>query len=152
MIKPARWRDVAAGGACDPSEGGAMAAAARTMEGTGIQAQLREALADAHSLPAIGRVWRGAEAHQATDRTHRIGQTRPVTVVRLVARGTIEEQILGLHAEKRALVAGILEGTDAVARVTTEELVDLIRQGAAATTVQGEVEMERDQTEVLVPT
>ena len=55
--------------------------------------------------------WNPAVEAQATDRAHRIGQTRPVTVYRLVARGTIEEQILSLHGDKRALVAGVLEGT-----------------------------------------
>jgi SNF2 family DNA or RNA helicase len=77
--------------------------------------------------------WNPAVEDQATDRTHRIGQTKPVTVIRLLMRGTIEEQILGLHADKRALVAGVLEGTDATARVSTEELMELIRQGAAPT-------------------
>ena len=60
--------------------------------------------------------WNPAVEDQATDRAHRIGQTKPVTVYRLVARGTIEEQILALHGNKRALVAGVLEGTDAAAQ------------------------------------
>jgi superfamily II DNA or RNA helicase len=76
--------------------------------------------------------WNPAVEDQATDRAHRIGQTRPVTVVRLVAKGTIEEQILSLHASKRTLVANVLEGSDAAARVSTSELIDLIREGAAA--------------------
>ena len=59
--------------------------------------------------------WNPAVEDQATDRAHRIGQTRPVTVYRLVAKDTIEEQILRLHGAKLALVAGILEGTDQAA-------------------------------------
>jgi superfamily II DNA or RNA helicase len=77
--------------------------------------------------------WNPAVEDQATDRAHRIGQTRPVTVYRLVAKDTIEEQILKLHADKRGLVAGILEGTDAAAKLSTTELVDLIKLGGAQT-------------------
>ena len=77
--------------------------------------------------------WNPAVEDQATDRAHRIGQTRPVTVYRLVAKDTIEEQILKLHADKRGLVAGILEGTDAAAKLSTAELVDLIKLGGQQT-------------------
>ena len=52
-----------------------------------------------------------------------------MTVSRIVATGTIEEKILALHAEKRNLVSGVLEGTDQAAKLSTEELVDLIRGG-----------------------
>jgi SNF2 family DNA or RNA helicase len=75
--------------------------------------------------------WNPAVEDQATDRAHRIGQDKPVTVYRLVTRGTIEEQILSLHADKRALVAGILEGTDAAARLTTKDLLQLLEAGGA---------------------
>jgi SNF2 family DNA or RNA helicase len=71
--------------------------------------------------------WNPALEDQATDRAHRIGQTRPVTVYRLVAKGTIEEQILALHAGKRSLVADVLEGTDQAGKLGTKELVALIR-------------------------
>jgi len=71
--------------------------------------------------------WNPAVEDQATDRAHRIGQERPVTVFRLVAKDTIEEQILALHAEKRELVNSILEGTDTAGSLSTSELVDLIR-------------------------
>jgi superfamily II DNA or RNA helicase len=73
--------------------------------------------------------WNPAVEDQATARAHRMGQTRPVTAVRLVARGTIEEAVLGLHASKRALAAGILEGTEVAASLGTEELVKLIERG-----------------------
>jgi superfamily II DNA or RNA helicase len=73
--------------------------------------------------------WNPAVEDQATDRAHRIGQEHPVTVYRLVSRGTVEEAILDLHASKRALVDGLLEGTGAAARLATEELVDLLRYG-----------------------
>ena len=75
--------------------------------------------------------WNPAVEDQATDRAHRIGQDRPVTVYRLVAQGTIEEQILQLHADKRELVAGVLDGTDRAAKMKTEDLIQLIKEGAA---------------------
>ena len=70
--------------------------------------------------------WNPAVEDQATDRAHRIGQDKPVTVYRLIARDTVEEKILALHGTKRALVAGVLAGTDAAAKLTTRDLVDLI--------------------------
>ncbi len=70
--------------------------------------------------------WNPAVEDQATDRAHRIGQDKPVTVYRLIARNTVEEKILALHGTKRALVAGVLAGTDAAAKLTTRDLVDLI--------------------------
>lgn len=73
--------------------------------------------------------WNPAVEDQATDRAHRIGQTKPVTVYRLVAQETIEEQILELHASKRDLVAGILDGTDRAGKLSTDELIGLIQSG-----------------------
>lgn len=72
--------------------------------------------------------WNPAVMDQATDRTHRIGQTRAVTVYRIVSTGTIEEKILTLHASKRALVEGVLAGTDQAARLSTEDLIALLRE------------------------
>ena len=75
--------------------------------------------------------WNPAVEDQATDRAHRIGQTRAVTVVRLVARGTVEEQVLTMHADKRAL-AGVLfdEEHGAPTKLTTEDLAALLRERA----------------------
>jgi SNF2 family DNA or RNA helicase len=56
--------------------------------------------------------WNPAVEDQATDRAHRIGQDKPVTVVRLIARGTIEEKILSLKDKKRALTKVVI-GDDA---------------------------------------
>ena len=71
--------------------------------------------------------WNPAVEDQATDRAHRIGQLRPVTVYRLVAKDTIEEQILSMHEDKRELLAGVLDGADRAAKMSTQDLVDLIR-------------------------
>ncbi len=71
--------------------------------------------------------WNPAVEDQATDRAHRIGQVRPVTVYRLVTRDTIEEQILALHESKRELMTNLLEGSDSAGKMSTEELVNLIR-------------------------
>ena len=74
--------------------------------------------------------WNPAAEDQASDRAHRIGQTRPVTIYRLVTKGTIEEQIVELHHHKRDLADRLLEGADAPARLNAEELLDLLRQPA----------------------
>ncbi len=54
--------------------------------------------------------WNPAVEDQATDRAHRIGQMRPVTVVRLVASGTIEDKIGRLKDKKRQIAASVIEG------------------------------------------
>ncbi len=71
--------------------------------------------------------WNPAVEDQASDRAHRIGQTRPVTVYRLVAAGTIEEKIVQLHHAKRDLADSLLEGTDAAGALTADDLIDLLR-------------------------
>jgi SNF2 family DNA or RNA helicase len=70
--------------------------------------------------------WNPAVEDQASDRTHRMGQTRPVTIYRLVVKSTIEEKIVDLHAHKRDLADGLLEGTDAGVRLSVGDLVGLI--------------------------
>ena len=59
--------------------------------------------------------WNPAAEAQATDRAHRIGQKRVVTSYKLIASGTVEEKVLALQAEKRALLAGVFEASDAAA-------------------------------------
>ncbi|WP_224248554.1 SNF2-related protein [Hyalangium gracile] len=71
--------------------------------------------------------WNPAVEDQATDRAHRIGQTRPVTVSRLVSQGTIEEAIVALHAEKRELASSLLSEVDGATALTPEQLMALLR-------------------------
>jgi superfamily II DNA or RNA helicase len=72
--------------------------------------------------------WNPAAEDQAMGRAHRIGQLRPVTVYRLVGKGTLEERIIELHHDKRALAEGVLaEGGETAALPSTEELISLLR-------------------------
>jgi len=71
--------------------------------------------------------WNPAVEDQASDRAHRIGQSRPVTVYRLVAANTIEEKIVALHHQKRDLADSLLEGTETSARVSADDLMALLR-------------------------
>jgi superfamily II DNA or RNA helicase len=70
--------------------------------------------------------WNPAIEEQASDRAYRIGQTRPVTIYRLVAKHTIEEKIIALHHSKRDLADRLLEGSDISGKLSTEELLSLI--------------------------
>jgi SNF2 family DNA or RNA helicase len=71
--------------------------------------------------------WNPAAEAQATDRTHRIGQTRPVTVYRLLTRGTVEEKVVRLQAKKRELANAIDEGgTGDAAGWSMEDLESVI--------------------------
>ena len=72
--------------------------------------------------------WNPAVEDQASDRAHRLGQTKPVTIFRLVAMGTIEEQMLSLHAAKRSLISRVLEGTDQAGSLSSDALVSLLRR------------------------
>lgn len=74
--------------------------------------------------------WNPAVEDQASDRAYRLGQERPVTVYRLVARDTVEEAILRLHRSKRALAADILDGADVP--LSEAELLELLRTGGLA--------------------
>jgi SNF2 family DNA or RNA helicase len=72
--------------------------------------------------------WNPAVEDQASDRAHRLGQARPVTIYRLVALGTIEEKMLSLHADKRALVSEVLEGRDEAAKLSTDDLLSMLSE------------------------
>jgi superfamily II DNA or RNA helicase len=72
--------------------------------------------------------WNPAVEAQATDRSHRIGQARTVTSYKLIAAGTVEEKVLGLQEQKRALLADVFEASDAAAaKLSLVELSELLK-------------------------
>jgi superfamily II DNA or RNA helicase len=70
--------------------------------------------------------WNPAVEQQAADRAHRIGQTRPVFVHRLVAKDTVEEKILVLQDKKRQLADVALGEAGAAAQLTRDDLLSLL--------------------------
>ncbi|MCA9488773.1 MAG: DEAD/DEAH box helicase [Myxococcales bacterium] len=71
--------------------------------------------------------WNPAVEAQATDRAHRIGQTRPVEVIRLVAADTVEDRVLALQAHKRRLFERTVDGPALdVSALTTDDLLGLL--------------------------
>jgi SNF2 family DNA or RNA helicase len=72
--------------------------------------------------------WNPAVEDQASDRAHRIGQTRPVTIYRLVPQDTIEEKIVDLHKTKRALADSLLEGSDMAAKMSADDMLALLQE------------------------
>ncbi|MEW6303735.1 MAG: SNF2-related protein [Verrucomicrobiota bacterium] len=71
--------------------------------------------------------WNPAVEDQATDRAHRIGQSRVVTSYKLITRGTVEEKILSLQQRKRELFQNVLSGEEALTNsLTWEEIRDLM--------------------------
>ncbi|WP_082554229.1 DEAD/DEAH box helicase [Aeromicrobium sp. Root495] len=74
------------------------------------------------------RWWNPAVEDQATDRAHRIGQTKVVQVHRLISEGTIEESIAELIAAKRALADAVVNaGEGALTELSDSELAELVR-------------------------
>ncbi|HKC28000.1 MAG TPA: hypothetical protein VKB75_08295, partial [Jatrophihabitans sp.] len=82
--------------------------------------------------------WTDAEQTQAIDRSHRIGQTEPVTAWRIIAAGTIDSRIAELIDSKAGLAARALDGSDdevwSSADVQHEALVALLTDALSALT------------------
>jgi superfamily II DNA or RNA helicase len=89
--------------------------------GTGLN------LTGADTVVHLDPWWNPAVEAQATDRAHRIGQTRTVTSYKLICSGTVEEKVLALQDEKRALLADIFEASDATtAKLSLADLQSLL--------------------------
>ncbi len=71
--------------------------------------------------------WNPAVEDQASDRAHRMGQQRPVTIYRMIAKNTIEEKIVALHSHKRDLADSLLDGADISGKMTADDLLSLMR-------------------------
>jgi superfamily II DNA or RNA helicase len=71
--------------------------------------------------------WNPAAEDQATDRVHRIGQTKKVFVYRLIARGTVEERIMQLKAQKKDLVDGVISADRNITKkISLDDLKDIL--------------------------
>ncbi len=71
--------------------------------------------------------WNLAAQNQATDRAHRIGQTRNVSVFKLIAKDTIEEKIVDMQNAKKDLADAILSGEgESLANMTKDQLMELL--------------------------
>ena len=75
--------------------------------------------------------WNPQVENQATDRAHRIGQTKKVTVLKLINKGTVEEKIIELQEKKKVLSDNLIEGKNIVTlnSLSEEELTNLLRIG-----------------------
>lgn len=72
--------------------------------------------------------WNPAVEDQASDRSHRIGQQRPVTIYRLIVKDSIEEKIVALHREKRDLADTLLAGSDVSGSISASQLLALLKE------------------------
>ena len=70
--------------------------------------------------------WNIAVQDQATDRAHRIGQNKVVTVFRMIAKNTIEEKIIELQQRKKELAEDILSGEGISSSLITREDLEFI--------------------------
>ncbi|MFP8966588.1 DEAD/DEAH box helicase [Pokkaliibacter sp. CJK22405] len=88
--------------------------------GTGLN------LTEADTVIHLDPWWNPAVEDQASDRAHRLGQTQPVTVYRLVTSGTIEEKIVALHHDKRDLADKVLNNQEVTNSLDGELLLNLL--------------------------
>ena len=74
------------------------------------------------------RWWNAAREEQATDRVHRIGQTRGVQVFKLLTRNTLEEKIDQIISRKKRLMESVIKQDDKsiLKHFSREDLIELI--------------------------
>jgi superfamily II DNA or RNA helicase len=70
--------------------------------------------------------WNPQAELQAICRAHRMGQQNPVTAIRLISRGTVEEKMQKLQAHKLQMFDDLMEGTGASAGLTPQDILDLL--------------------------
>lgn len=70
--------------------------------------------------------WNPSVEAQATDRTHRIGQKKPITTIKLVVKDSIEEKILELQKRKQNLFNGIVESSSSFSRLSDKDIEYLL--------------------------
>lgn len=84
-------------------------------------------LAGADTVIHFDPWWNPAVEDQATDRAHRIGQTRVVTSYKLITRGTVEEKIVNLQTRKREIINATLDSDEQFAEALTwNEIQELL--------------------------
>ncbi|WP_255809623.1 DEAD/DEAH box helicase [Leucobacter aridicollis] len=84
-------------------------------------------LTEADTVILLDPWWNPASEAQAIDRTHRIGQQKPVNVVRMIALGTIEEKVLELQRRKRALFDAVIDDEELFSKsLTADDMRDLL--------------------------
>lgn len=76
--------------------------------------------------------WNPQVENQATDRAHRIGQTKTVSVIKLITKGTIEERIVELQEKKKILSENLIEGkndSESLSALSENDIRDLLSSG-----------------------
>jgi SWI/SNF-related matrix-associated actin-dependent regulator 1 of chromatin subfamily A len=95
-----------------------------TMSTTGLGINLHAA----SNCAIIQLGWKPGQLDQAEDRFHRIGQKWNVNVYYLIAKNTIEEDIMGINNEKRRDIEKIIDGKGSKNEDLLEELIKRLRR------------------------
>lgn len=114
--------------------------------GTGLN------LTRANHVIHVDRWWNPAVEDQATDRAHRIGQRRPVTVHKLITAGTLEERIAAMLERKRQLADTVISsGESWVTELSDAEIRDLVALSSDALAVSFDDEDDEDAASKVMP-
>jgi SNF2 family DNA or RNA helicase len=96
--------------------------------------------------------WNPAVEDQATDRAHRMGQTRKVTVYRLVSEGSVEEKIQRLKQRKRAIADAVVRESEGALRGLSEEDIALLLSESDGTSIEPDPVTEVPAAATAIPT